>query len=98
MSLRLQARVVRGQTDAELVDTPLPPVKGSPDVRQVKSDEVFTPAGLPLRFRAQFRGNFGDITVTSVETVLLQLGTHVNCHAELRLPTDEMLEVAVLNY
>ena len=97
MALRLQARLTK-PADVELVDAPLPPVKGFVDERHLKSKDCFTPAGLPIRFYAHFRGDFSDIVVVTAETVLLRLGTHVNCHAELRLPTEELLQVAVVNY
>jgi hypothetical protein len=97
MALRLRARLKK-PADVDLVDAPLPPVKGFVDERYLKSEECFTPAGLPIRFYAHFRGNFGDIVVVTVETVLLRLGTHVNCHAEMLLPTEEVLQISVNNW
>ena len=97
MALRLQVRL-RESADAELVNVPLPPVKCYVGARSAKSEECYTPAGLPLRFYAHFRGNWGDIVVLSVKTELLRLGTHVNCYAELRLPTDEVIVLGVVDY
>ena len=34
----------------------------------------------------------------SVKTEMLRMTVHVNSYIEFRLPTDEVLQVAVLNY
>lgn len=96
MALRLKARLQR-PADAELLDVPIPPVKGHVEERSVMSDECRTPAGLPLQFYSHFRGDWGEIVVRSAEAVLLRLSTHVNSHAAMRLPTDEVLELSVVN-
>src|SRR5687767_1183014 len=94
MALRLQVRL-KGPAAVELVDAPLSPVKGHVEERSMRSPECHTPAGLPLRFYSNFRGDWGEVVVISVETVLLRLTGHVNSHAELRLPTDEVMELSV---
>lgn len=98
MALRLHARVKSKPAATDLIDDPLPPDKGHPDERSLKSAECYTPGGLPVRFHAHFRADWGDITVESAGAVLLKMSAHVNSHAELRLPTEEMIEIAVTNY
>ena len=94
MALRLRVRL-KGPAAVELVNAPLPPVKGHVEERSVQLPECHTPAGLPLRFYSHFRGDWGEVVVMSVETLLLRLTAHVNSHAELRLPTDEVMELSV---
>jgi hypothetical protein len=98
MPLRLQAHLKGSHELGAIANVAVPPVKGHVDERSVKTEESFTPAGLPLRFFAHFRGEWGDVVVVSVETELLRASVHVNSHVEVRLPTDEILEVAVLDY
>lgn len=98
MALRLQVQLKNFHQLGELVDLAIPPVKGYVDERSAKSEECFTPGGLPLRFYVHFHGEWGDIAVVSAEAELLRVSVHVNSHIEFRLPTEEILEVAVLNY
>jgi hypothetical protein len=97
MALRLQLRLV-GSSGNPLIDLAMPPVKGHAEERSATSEIVFTPEGLPLQAWAHFRGDWGDIFVASETTLLLKFGTHVNSLADLLLPTEERVEVGVLNY
>ena len=98
MALRLHARLKRPPAGDDLVDIAVPPVKGHVEERAVKSNEVYTPAGLPLRFYAHFRGDWGEVMVMSVDAVLLHLSVYVNSYADVRLPTDEVMAVSIVNY
>lgn len=98
MALRLQAQLKGSRKLGAIANAAVPPVKGYVDERSVKADECFTPAGLPLRFYAHFRGDWGDIVVLSAGAELLRASVHVNSDIEVRLPTEEVLQVAVLNY
>src|SRR3954462_7152617 len=95
MALRLQAQLKGSHELGAIANAAVPPVKGYVDERSVKTEECFTPGGLPLRFYAHFRGDWGDVVVVSVGGELLRASVHVNSHIEFRLPTDEILEVAV---
>jgi hypothetical protein len=95
MAIRLPVRVAN--SEAKLINIPLPPVKGHVEERSIASDACDTPAGMPIRVFAHFRGEWGDVAVLSVEAVLLRFSTHISCQAELRLPTEEMLEISVVN-
>jgi hypothetical protein len=98
MALRLQAQLKGSHELGAIANAPVPPVKGYVDERSVKTEESFTPGGLPLRLYAHFRDDWGEIVVVSVESELLRASVHVNSHIEFRLPTDEILQVAVLNH
>ena len=98
MALRLQAQLKGSHELGGIVNVAVPPVKGYVEERSVKTEECFTPRGLPLRFYTHFRNDWGDIVVLSADAELLRASVHVNSHVELRLPTEEVLEVAVLNY
>ena len=94
MALRLYVNLQKSP-DA-LIDVAIPPVKGHVEVRSVKSEECFTPAGLPIFAYCQIRGDWGEVGVVTVETLLLRMTVHVNAaYAELLLPTDEVIEIAV---
>ena len=98
MALRLQAQLNGSHAVGSLADAAVPPVKGHGDVRGLKSEEYFTPGGLPLRFHVHFRGDWGELVVVSVEAELLRVSGHVNSYVKFRLPTDEILQVAVVTY
>jgi hypothetical protein len=98
MALRLQAQLKGGHELGAIANAAVPPVKDYVDEHSVKTEECFTPRGLPLQFYAHFRDNWGEIVVKSADAELLRASVHVNSHVELRLPTDEILEVTVLNY
>ena len=95
MALRLQAQLKDSHDPWSIADVAVPPVKRYVDERGVKTEECFTPGGLPLRLYAHFHGDWGDIVVMSAQTVLLRASVRVNSHVEFRLPTDEILQVAV---
>src|SRR4051812_6152123 len=98
MALRLQAQLKGSHALGGIANAAVAPVKGYVDERTVETEECFTPGGLPLRFFAHFRGDWGDIVVVSVETELLRVSVYENSHVKFRLPTDEIREAAVLNY
>ena|SRR5690242_8904466 len=98
MALRLQAQLKGSHELGGIANAAVPPVKGFVEERSVETEECFTPAGLPLRFYTHFRGDWGDIVVMSTDAEMLRARVHVNSHLAFRLPTDEILEVAVLNY
>lgn len=97
MALRFRVRLVptRPTRDEALLDIALPPVKRHADDRGA-TPSVDTPAGLPLKFYVAFRGDWGAITVKTAATRLLRVNSAFkNTSAELRLPTDEVIEFSV---
>src|SRR3954471_23166908 len=98
MALRLQAQLKGSHELGSTANAAVAPVKGYVDERSVETEECFTPSGLPLRFYAHFRGDWGDVVVMSADAELLRASVRVYSHVEFRLPTDEILQVAVLSY
>jgi hypothetical protein len=83
MALRLQAQLKGSHEPGAIANAAVAPVKGYVEERSVKTEECFTPGGLPLRFYAHFRNNWGEIVVMSADAELLRASVHVNSHVEL---------------
>jgi hypothetical protein len=94
MMLRLFVHIAKPQR-VDLLDAALPPVKGAPDYRQLETDELWTPAGLPLRLYVRV-GPQGDMLhVESAGALLAGVSAKFPGSVELLLPTEELLRMTI---
>jgi hypothetical protein len=94
--LRLDVHITAPER-VELLDAAIPPVKGLVDFRRLESEEVWTPAGLPLSFYVDVGPKGDTVIVQSGSTWLLRASlTSIGGTIELLLPTEERLRVSVI--
>jgi len=95
--LRLVVHIF-GPKRLDLLDEAIPPVKGHHDTRSLASSEVWTPAGLPLRFFVSLgpKGDMLLLQTAGVDLLRVFSGWESGGQLELLLPTEERLRVLVL--
>lgn len=100
MKYRLEATVYSYPTEApcKLQDLAIPKYKrsGYPDHWSYRSDELFTPAGLPIRFHINLDNRHGFEVIVAGQTMLdIAVGDLRTIYFELMLPTNELLRVDI---
>ena len=83
---------------ADLLDEAIPPVKGHHEFRSLSSAEVWTPAGLPLRFFISIGPKGDRVRVETAGANLLYVSSDWRSGGavELLLATEERVRVSVL--
>ena len=81
----------------DLLDEAIPPVKGHHDFRTLSSAEVWTPAGLPLRFFVSIGPKGDRVRVETAGTNLLYVSSNWSSGGavEFLLSTEERVRVSV---
>ena len=94
--LRLAVHITAPQR-VDLLDAPIPPVKGLVDFRRLETEQVWTPAGLPLSFYVDVGPKGDTVVVQTSGTWLLRASlASIGGSIELLLPTEERLRVSVI--
>ncbi len=96
--LRLVIHIVRPKR-ADLLNVAIPPVEGDHETRRLKSEEFWTPGGLPLTVSVCIGAKGDWLRVETAGTLLLRVHSDWPEGGEvgLLLPTDESLLISVFD-